>query len=583
MKENIIILMLLLILSSGCNDLLDKNPVDGLTPDQAFNTEQNLQLYVNSFYATMIPGGNAIFTGDNMSDIIVPRDVPAYLLGQYTSQQAGGWTWGTLRNVNYFIQNNTNPGIPSDVKNRYTGIARFFRAWFYFDKIQRFGDVPWINRPLLSSDPDLYKGRDPRAEVMDSILADIDFACEHITATKDNSSSTITRWVALALKSRICLYEGTYRKYHTELGLGSTVDFWLQEAASAANEVILGPYSLYNTSSVNADYKELFSREVPVSTEVLFAAIFSNSLRRWHDANWTFTSGSYGANPGLNKTFVNTYLKIDGTRFTDNPGYATVLFHNEVKDRDTRLKQTIRTAEYRRSDNSLAAPDFGHTYTGYHIIKYTLADKSLDGKAENNNSIPIFRFAEVLLNYAEAKAELGTFTLGDWNSTIALLRQRAGITNNLFPSVADPYLRQEFFPNISDPILLEIRRERGIELAVEGFRYQDLMRWRAGDLLEKDYKGIYVPSMNTTIDLNEDGAPDVSFVNSVPASRVPGVYYYVVDNTTVRLSGGTTGNVIWRANQAKLFQGFKYLNPIPYNELLLNPNLDQNPLWDSPN
>lgn len=580
--KNYIIVLVIFVIASSCSKTLDRSPVDGLSSEQAFSSEQNLQLFINSFYATMLPGGHATFTGDDMSDIIVPRDVPAYLLGQYTSRQAGGWTWGTLRNVNFFIQNNTNPDIPESIRDRYTGIARFFRAWFYFDKIKQFGGVPWIDRPLSSSDPDLYKARDSRELVMDNVLADINFACEHITDVKDNSSSTVTRWVALALKSRICLYEGTYRRYHPELGLSGTADLWLEEAAAAAGEVMLGPYSLYSTGAKTADYHQLFLRETPISSEVLLALIFSNNLRKWHDANWTFTGG-IGVRPSLNKRFVDTYLNIDGTRFTDIPNHETMQFHEEVKSRDARLQQTIRMAGYRRSDNSVAPPDFGYTYSGYQIIKYTLPDKSLDGKAENYNSIPIIRFAEVLLNYAEAKAELGTFSPTDWTNTIALLRQRAGITNTSYPTVADTYMQQEFFPDVNDPVLLEIRRERGIELVAEGFRYDDLMRWRAGELLQKDYKGIYVPALNTPIDLNEDGAPDVSFVSAAPTTQLPGVYYYIMDNTNARLSEGTKGNVIWRANQTKRFQDHKYLRPIPYNELLLNSNLVQNPGWDSPN
>src|SRR5690606_3049758 len=139
--------------------------------------------------------------------------------------------------------------------------ARFFRAWFYFDKVQQFGEVPWIDRPLSSLDADLYAERDTREIVMDKVLEDINFACEHISDVKDNSSSTVTRWVALALKSRICLYEGTYRKYHTELGLSATADSWLSEAAAAASEVMLGPYNLYNTGAATADYHQLFLRE----------------------------------------------------------------------------------------------------------------------------------------------------------------------------------------------------------------------------------------------------------------------------------------------------------------------------------
>src|SRR5699024_3821405 len=119
--------------------------------------------------------------------------------------------------------------------------------------------------------------------------------------------------------------------------------------------------------------------------------------------------------------------------------------------------------------------------------------------------LPIIRYAEVLLNYAEAKTELGLFSQSDWDKTIKILRQRAGITNSEMPNSPDPYIQQEYFPNISDPVLLEVRRERGVELVMEGFRFDDLRRWRRGDLLEMPYKGIYVPEVDEAFDLNGDG------------------------------------------------------------------------------
>ena len=120
----------------------------------------------------------------------------------------------------------------------YIGLARFFRAWFYFDKVKRFGDVPWINKAMEVDDPDLYAARDSRTLVMDSVLADLDFACEHITLTSDQTSSLITKYVAQAFKSRVCLFEGTFRKYHTEYGLKESANAWLNEAVKAAEDVI---------------------------------------------------------------------------------------------------------------------------------------------------------------------------------------------------------------------------------------------------------------------------------------------------------------------------------------------------------
>src|SRR5690606_13702459 len=107
-----------------------------------------------------------------------------------------------------------NPSISQEARNHYGGLARLFRAWFYYNMVKKFGDVPWYSKTLSDTDPDLYKARDPRKLVMDSVLADLNFACAHIRVAKNTSSSRITRNVALAMKSRICLFEGTMRKYH---------------------------------------------------------------------------------------------------------------------------------------------------------------------------------------------------------------------------------------------------------------------------------------------------------------------------------------------------------------------------------
>jgi hypothetical protein len=312
------------------------------------------------------------------------------------------------------------------------------------------------------------------------------------------------------------------------------------------------------------------------------AAVYNNTLKKWHVANWTFTSASLGPKISFVKRFINTYLNIDGSRFTQVPGYETMEFPDEVKNRDQRLSQTIRLGSYKRSDGTPAPPDFLYTFTGYHILKFTTDDKSFDGIQGNFNSIPRMRYAEVLLNYAEAKAELENFTTDDWDKTIGLLRKRAGITDISMPTSIDTYLQSNFFDDINSIPILEIRRERGIELAGEGFRYDDLKRWKKGELLEKEYDGMYVSEMNKLMDLNEDGDPDVIFVDQMPSTTVPGVVYVVVDNAAIKLTEGNKGRIIWRANIEREYSAKKYYAPIPFNELILNNNLVQNEGWDHP-
>ena len=209
-------------------------------------------------------------------------------------------------------------------------------------------------------------------------------------------------------------------------------------------------------------------------------------------------------------------------------------------------------------------------------------DPKLDISGISYNSIPVIRYAEVLLNYAEAKAELGTFTNDDWDKTIALLRERAGISDTSMPTTLDPYMKDQFYGNITSIPLMEVRRERAIELAAEGFRYTDLRRWKEGKQLEKEKNGIYVPEEGRLLDLNNDGKPDVAFVTTTPTNPVGGVYYYKINNGVAKLSEGTKGILLYQLNLHPSYDDYKYYAPLPYTELFLNENLVQNPGWDKP-
>ncbi|MDJ1469642.1 RagB/SusD family nutrient uptake outer membrane protein [Xanthocytophaga flava] len=593
MKKYIIILLGLTILFSAC-EKLDQVPESTATRDAIFGNETGLMLYTNSFY-DILPTAGDIHRSDEMSDYAARTQVPDFLReGAFGPRQSSGWNWEQLRNVNYFIENCTDPRVSETARRNYIGIARFFRAWFYFDKVKRFGDVPWINKTFQVNDPDLFKGRDSRTLVMDSVLADLDYAAANITAANDNSRSLISKNVAYAFKSRVCLFEGTYRKYHDELNLASTSEKWLTEAVNAAEKVInTGGYSLYNGLGTDKSYRQLFTSTTPVTSEVLLSVVMDANLSVFNDANWWWTSATYGSRVSFIRTFVNTYLSSDGTPFTSKPGYETMTFMEEVKNRDKRLQQTIRMGDYKRVNGGStepAPPVFSYTYTGYQPIKWTLDDVYYDGGSRNINSICVIRLAEVLLNYAEAKAELKSFgidfTTADWTTTIGALRTRAGLANaNSLPTTIDPYLEQNYFPDIMDPVLMEIRRERGIELALEGFRFYDLVRWKLGKLMEQTWNGFYVPALNQPMDLNEDGILDVCFYKEKPATQIAGVTYVNVAETISngpnpqRLSHDTYGELTWLANVPRKWETKHYLYPIPENDRLLNPALGQNPGW----
>jgi hypothetical protein len=612
MKKQYLLLFLLTALLVQCKKL-EQLPEATASKEAVFGSEKGLELYANSFYR-MLPTANNIHTADAMSDYAARRDVPRFIRpGAYSSNISDNtsasaydlvalgmmtnddwnWGWRSLRNVNYFIENNVDPKVPEDVRKSYMGLARFFRAFFYFEKVKRYGDVPWVSRAYDVNDPDLFKGRDSRVLVMDSVLADLDFACENIKLATDPSRSLVTKWVAYAFKSRVCLFEGTFRKYHTNLNLTASSAAWLTQAASASKKIMdEAGFKVYDGAGATGSYRKVFTNPGPVPEEVMLAALADPALSVLHAANWYNTSATTGVRFNFIRTFINTYLNIDGTPFTSKPGYETMLFKDEVKGRDRRLEQTIRVGSYKRLNGTslvAAPPVFTYSYTGYMPIKFSLDDTYYDTRDLNNNAVPIFRLGEVLLNYAEAKAELGTLTDAEWAATIGALRKRAGITAGLTakPTLVDPYLQTKYFPGISDPVMLEVRRERGIELAMEGFRFYDIVRWKRGELMEMEWNGMYVPALDTPLDLNEDGVMDVAFGKSTtrPAS-VPSTVTYINVSPIIsgaanaqRLKNDTFGEITWLSNIQRKWEEKNYYYPIPQAVRTTNPALAQNAGW----
>src|SRR5258708_23609769 len=592
LHKRIILLLVVAGALQGCSKYLDKQPFTSLNPVSAFKTVGDLQLYVNSFYVNQMPNANAVFTGDNTSDYISGNNPPLIMTAQVSANNpvnSNAWSrataatgsWPELRNINYFLQNNHDPAISDSVRNVYSGVARFFRAWWYFNMVKEFGKVAWVGRALSTTDASLYKTQDARTLVMDSIEADLDFAIAHAPAAKDNGCSTITKWTALALKSRVGLFEGSFRKYHTELGLSGSAAAWFNNSVSAATLLMnSGNYKLHATANPQSDYRAVFTTSTPWSDEIILAFVYNDGLKLWHNANAHFTGTTLVNRTSPVKSFIDPYLKKDGSRFTDQSNFDTISFVNEMANRDLRLQQTVRCNGYKYSTGVSAPPDYSYTFTGYQPLKFCVDNPAINLNSQNNNSIPIFRYAEVLLNLAEAKADLGSFTPTDWTNTIGLLRSRAGIANTAIPVTADTYMASYFMNTISDPMLLETRRERGTELMLEGFRFDDIRRWKMGPLMNMAYNGVYVPQLNVPYAMNGDGVLNVAFVTATPASgAIKGVYYDVIDNKTIKLTQGNSGNIIWLANTPRVWDDKMYYDPIPTSEIVLNPNLKQNPGW----
>ena len=201
-------------LLSACNDeFLERYPLAELAPENSFKSEIELQAYTNAFYNQLPTALDIFYNAPVFADDDARVTVPDEIRGSRTvPTTGGGWSWSALRRINFFLENSHN--FPNEeIRVKYDGLARFFRAYFYYDKIQRFGDVPWYDRVLATDDEaELMKARDPRSFVVERMLEDLDYAIAHLD--NERHAQRITKWTALAFKSRVCLFEGTFRKYH---------------------------------------------------------------------------------------------------------------------------------------------------------------------------------------------------------------------------------------------------------------------------------------------------------------------------------------------------------------------------------
>ena len=571
-----------------------------------FGDEAGLRNFTYGFY-DYLPDYSGAHRINIMHDHSAKMNTGTYEQGAYTTSTSTSWSWSAIRNVNYFIKYNTDPEVLESVRNNYTGIARMFRAYLYYDKLVTYGNVPWIDKPLDPTDEDLYKTQDNRDVIIRHIMEDLDYAAENILEDKITPySNAVNKWTALALKSRICLFEGTFRKYHASgsqygsqylQGCTLSANELLQAAAEAAKKIMDdGPYKLHTGAAYTAGgrgaYRDLFISDDPVTEEVMLAYTQSKDLSVRGEANWYYNPTSYGPHLSMTRAFAKTYLNADGTIYNEKtPTGAYKNFVQETTGRDARLCQTIRGADYTRKDASGAfirtATDMSLSLTGYQYTKYVMDDVGYDNGRTNDNDVPLLRYAEVLLNYAEAKAELGTITADDWSRTIGALRRRAGITGgdlDKLPTVVDTYLQQTFYPNVSNPVILEVRRDRAIELILEGFRLTDLKRWACGkDWETAPWDGIYIPALDAPVDLNGDGSYDV-YVTADANYQKTGQYKSIAmtlneHQKAVKLADDPAGGYLLGYDMPRKWNDNMYLYPVPENVILKNDNLKQNPGW----
>jgi hypothetical protein len=585
----------LLLGSSSCkkDSLLNQAPPTSLSDANYWTNVSDLENYINNLYSNgnIFPlyigdqnGGP--FTIDGSSDNMVPTGYVTRLNGEYTVSGNGSYAdWTDIRNVNYFLVNYARVHAAWSDVSPYVGEAHFFRAMLYFSGVKNYGALPWINAPLNVNDSaQLYAARLPRNIVVDSIVNDLDSAIADLPVKNAAQTMRLYREYAEAFKARVCLYEGTWEKYHENdvFGVaGQNGSSFLQLAANAADSVMAsGTFGLDNVG-VYHGYWSLFNQtDYTSSKEIIFWGATLGSINENNAWQVVYQGGSLRTfNTGLSKNMVDDYLCIDGKPTAASPLYkGDDSLSHVTANRDPRLSQTIflngdtvivsSTGDVVFTNPAMLASS-GSCTTGYQLYKGLNTDPyqnpNTPSPVHNTDGIIYMRYAEVLLSYAEAKAELGTITQADVDASINLLRNRVGMAHlNLGSITSDPHW---IFPNLS-PVINEVRRERRVELACEGFRFDDICRWAAAGTLITGWQPLG-GQVNQFLTINFAPPGTGSSYPTVGSNiYVNGQGYIEPYQKTATLSSGYKFNV-----------NRDYLLPIDQQDLNLNAQLSQNPGW----
>jgi len=538
-----------LVLTAACSPL-DLGPRDQISDASFWKTPDEFKLAANDFYFSLKGPNYTEVNSDIAFGSGATVDLASVSNGSYLAP-ANSLLWDDsytgIRATNYLLQKAAESGLGAQI-DRWIGEARFFRAYYYWNLAKAYGGVPLITNVLDVTSPEVYTPRSTQKEIIDFIIADLDTATAKLVKQSQLSGSElgrVTQGAALALKARAALYQATWFKYH---GGGDPTPY-LAAAVSAAEQLIAsGEYQLYTDKGAQS-YKYLFILQGDDSKEVILARRYYAG-RYTH--NWTRELWFNFMIP--TKTLADLYLCTDGLPATSSPlfqGYDS-LETREFQNRDPRMAMTfIVPGDSIYADGGVWAikyPGFAGTNatrTGYMIRKFldeTLAATQFQGAYDFKE----FRYGEVLLILAEALYERdGQISDADLTRTINALRSRAGM----------PALTNSFVTTNGLSMQTEIRRERTVELAFEGFRRDDLRRWKTAELV--------MPLAIRGVKFNKEYQ-----------TRNPGL----VVGVDIQLDAN--GFVVAEPASARQFLPKHYLDPIPLQQLQLSHGtLTQNPGW----
>lgn len=530
------------LLATSCD--VDRLPETIITEPAFWSNEKDLKGAANALYSAL-PGLPE--TGDTRSDDAYGTEPNSISDGTRLTPSSDGYygdKYTQIRRANDIIEKSQrvlDAGADPSLVDLYVAEARFFRAWNYYGLLQHYGRVPLILKTLNENSPELQDPKASREEVITSIYEDLDFAASKLKLPSEQDASDygrITRTAALAFKSRIALFEGTRAKFHSygdaqkHLAIAKTAAKTVME--SGEHNIFPEYFDLFQYEGEGPDNKEnILVRQYGRSIDESFSS---------HVAQRNLETGA--ANP--TKALADAYLMVDGLPIDKSPMYEDPTTTVEVfENRDPRMDATFfkKGDEYIGTMPVFNVPDINFQRTGFANRRYAKLDDWQVSRSYIDRAV--IRYAEVLLNYAEATYELdGEISDNDLDISINKLRSR--------PGVGLPSLTNSFIADNGLNMREEIRRERRVELALEGFRYWDLIRWKTAEI--ELPKSILGNKIFDDFNLSEDEISSINFDED--------------------------GNIILQDASFRSFDPSKdYLSPFPTDQLGLNPNLEQNPGW----
>lgn len=589
MKINLNILSAGLLLAtavsfSSCDDFLTRDPQDTVTDVPSFwNNEENLRTSFLDYYTYFFPGYRSSWErADNFAETNVAdwtddnaQEVATLFTKVAPTSDAGNWNFKKVRNMNLLLSRIQSSSLGEEAKNHWSGVARLFRAMEYAKLVQKFGDVPYYDAVLGSTDNEqLYRARDPRTTVMDKVNEDLAFACANIRVNDGTKGLTVNRAVAQGFASRIMLFEGTWQKYHANNTAKAA------EYLKAAKDYAAALMQT-NAYSIAPSYKSLTtSEDLAGNPEIIMYRsyvenVVMHSLMSFQNTEMEMSSPS--------RSFIDAFLTKNGLPIhqAGNTDYKGKEYAKEIQNRDPRLADNIDEESGLRL-NGVAAVYAASGYYANRYVNKDLINKPGGMSNTNTTDAPVMKLNEVMLNYIEAAAELAdlgqyTLTQADFDKTINAIRDRQS-TQMPHVTLAGNALKVNGV-EINDPdrdatvkpIIWEIRRERRVELAYEGLRFNDLRRW--GKLEYADM--VKNKKLNMGAWINKADYPE----NAEALAKI------TLCDENGNIVTGNEGYIMPITEVAKMRQmaDKDYLYPIPVDQITMYEThgfkLTQNPGW----